>query len=139
MALKNTHKYDDIIDMPRPVSNRHSRMTNYDRAAQFSPFAALTGFEEAIEETGRRTEARIELEEDRKAILDEAMARLQALLPHKPEVEVTFFVQDGRKAGGSYCRVCGRAKKLDSYAGLLLLEDSSVIPLKDITDLQIAL
>jgi len=138
MALKNTHKYDDIIDLPHPVSQRRSRMTNYDRAAQFSPFAALTGFDAAVEETARLTENRIELEEDGKAMLDEAMAQIRESLALQPEITVTWFVYDERKAGGSYVTARGNVKRLDAHAGILLLRDGTVIPTAEIIRLQVA-
>lgn len=137
MALKNTHKYDDIIDSPRPVCNRRSRMTNYDRAAQFSPFAALTGFDAAIAETARLTDTRIELGEDGRVMLDEALARLQQELPSQPEVTATWFVYDERKAGGTYVTAKGRAKRLDMHTGTLLLTDGRIIPLREIISLQL--
>ena len=137
MELKNTHKYDDIIDLPRPVSQRCSRMTNYDRAAQFSPFAALTGFDAAIEETARLTDTRIELDEDGMAMLDETMSRLRELLPSQPEITATWFVNDERKAGGAYVTARGRAKRLDLSAAALMLTDGTVIPIPEIIHLQL--
>jgi len=137
MALKNTHKYDDIIDLPHPVSQRRSRMTNYDRAAQFSPFAALTGFDAAIEETARLTETRVELDEDGKAMLDEAIGEIRASLAAQPEITATWFVYDERKAGGSYVIARGRVKRLDLSAGVLLLTDGTIIPVKEIIRLQL--
>jgi len=136
MALPNPHKYDDIIDLPRPVSRRRSRMTDLDRAAQFSPFAALTGYEDAIDETARLTDARIELDEGARAMLDETFQKLRAQLSSRPKVTVTWFIQDQRKAGGAYATVRGRVRKIDDYAGLLILTDGEVIPLAEITDIR---
>jgi len=137
MALKNTHKYDDIIHLPRPVSTRRSRMTNYDRAAQFSPFAALTGFDETIEETARLTDTRIELEEGAKAQLDEVLLKIRQRLSTQPPIRATYFVYDERKSGGAYVTIEGCVKKIDTYVGNLLLADGRAIPLREIIRLEI--
>lgn len=137
MALKNTHKYDDIIDLPRPVSSRRSRMTNYDRAAQFSPFAALTGFDAAICETGRLTDRRIELDEGGKALLDEVLCEVREKLPLKPEIEATYFVYDERKAGGAYITARGRVHKIDAYGRQLLLLDGTRIPIRELIGIRL--
>ena len=131
MILKETHKYDDIIHLPRPVSRR-AKMTDCDRAAQFSPFAALTGFEAAIVETGRLTDSRIELEEDEKQRLDEQLRKVLEVLPAHPEVKITWFRRDERKSGGAYVETCGRAKKIDPFLGVLRLTDGQRIPLEEI-------
>jgi len=136
MALKNTHKYDDIIDLPRPVSGRRGRMTNYDRAAQFSPFAALTGFEETIEETARLTDTRIELEEGAKAQLDEVLCKIQEQLPLQPTIRATYFIYDERKSGGAYVSVQGKVKKIDTHSGRILLTDGRSIPLREVIRLE---
>ena len=122
MILKETHKYDDIIHLSRPASRR-AKMTDYDRAAQFSPFAALTGFEAAIDETGRLTDSRIELAEDEKQRLDEQMSRVLEVLPIHPEVKIIWFRRDERKSGGAYVETSGCVKKIDSFLGILHLTD----------------
>lgn len=137
MALKNTHKYDDIIDLPRPVCSRRSRMTNYDRAAQFSPFAALTGFEETIEESGRLTDSRIELDEMEKARLDQVLRKIGETLSQQPEIQVTYFIYDERKSGGAYITRQGRVRKIDCYCGFLILTDGMAIPVQEIISLQL--
>ena len=90
-------KYDDIIDLPHPTSQNHPRMSLHDRAAQFSPFAALTGHHAAITETGRLTDRRIELDESEIARVDAELQHLQELLPGRPTVSITYFVPDERK------------------------------------------
>ncbi len=132
MKLKETHRYDDIIHLSRPRSGRRASMSNDDRAAQFSPFAALTGFDAAIEETGRLTDGRMELDEGGKELLDEQMKAVLALLPTQPRVRITWFCYDERKAGGSYITTTGQLKKLDTYHGNLLLTDGRSIPLGEI-------
>ena len=137
MALKNTHKYDDIINLPRPVCTRSSRMTNYDRAAQFSPFAALTGFEATIEESGRLTDQRIELDEMEKLQLNEVLKEIQQKLASQPAITATYFVYDERKAGGAYRTVQGCVKKLDAHSGSIVLTDGRLIPVREVVGLHI--
>lgn len=100
MNLVNKHQYDDIIDLPHPVSPRHPQMPHADRAAQFSPFAALTGHEAAIQETARLTDAFVELDEDRKEELDEQLRLIRDNQTQRPEIEATCFRPDRKKAGG---------------------------------------
>ena len=132
MKLQETHDYDDIIHLSRPDSGRRARMSNYDRAAQFSPFAALTGFDAAIAETGRLTSERIELDEDEKQHLDEQMRIVLELLDDQPKVHVVWFCYDERKAGGTYVSTTGNVKKVDTYTGRLLLTSGQAIPLGEI-------
>lgn len=132
MKLQETHKYDDIICLSRPDSGRRAKMSNYDRAAQFSPFAALTGFDAAIAETGRLTSERIELDEDEKQRLDKQMRIILELLSDEPEVHVVWFCYDERKKGGTYVSTTGNVKKVDTYTGKLLLTSGQAIPLGEI-------
>ena len=127
--MKSTHKYDDIINLPRPVSKKHSPMSNSDRAAQFSPFAALTGYDAVIAESGRLTDAQIELDEGGKALLDEKLQLIQAHLAGNPEVKLTVFRPDSRKTGGAYEEITGRVKKIDPVARILVLTSGAVIPI----------
>ena len=136
MINTNNHQYDDIIDLPHHVSATRPQMSMLDRAAQFSPFAALTGYDAAIRETGRLTDRRIELSEDSRAALDRKQQLLVECLADHPEVSVTYFIPDERKSGGAYVTVTGIAKKVDDYQRLLLLTDGTKIPLDDILDLE---
>lgn len=136
MINTNNHQYDDIIDLPHHVSPTRPRMSMIDRAAQFSPFAALTGYDAAIKETGRLTDRRIELSEDSRAALDRKQQLLVECLADHPEVSVTYFIPDERKSGGAYVTVTGIVKKVDDYQRLLLLTDGTKIPLDDILDLE---
>lgn len=129
------HQYDDIIDLPHHVSPKRPRMDRIDRAAQFSPFAALTGYDAAIKETGRLTDERIELSEESHAALDRKQQLLLDNLADRPEVSVTYFVPDERKSGGAYVTVTGRVKKVDEPGRLLILTDGTKIPLDEIQDL----
>lgn len=128
-------KYDDILSLPHPTSRKHPRMSAIDRAAQFSPFAALTGYEETIEETGRLTEQPVELWEDARMELDR---RQQILLDNaalSPEVTVRYFCLDSRKEGGTYVTVSGRLKSVDSVNRVLQLQNGIGIPLSVIVEL----
>lgn len=135
MANTNNHQYDDIISLPHHVSQTRPRMSMTDRAAQFSPFAALTGYDAAIQETGRLTEQRIELTEDSRAELDRKQQLLAERLSEHPEVSVTYFVPDQRKHGGAYVTATGKVSTIDSYQRLLVLNDDLWIPLDEITAL----
>ena len=130
-----TGEYDDIIRMPHYTSAKRPRMSLADRAAQFSPFAALTGFDAAIAETGRLTEQRLALEEFPKNMLDQKQQYLAELLPLQPEITVTYFLPDDRKSGGSYNQAVGHLKKIDPYQRILIMTDGRCIPLDDITDI----
>lgn len=132
--MDNTHKYDDIIDLPRPVSSRHARMSMVDRGAQFSPFAALTGFDAAIQETGRLTDRQVELTEGSKEALNEKLLLLAQ--QDRPEVAVTFFQPDQRKLGGAYVRVTGRVRKVDTYQNAIILTDGLAIPFERILEIE---
>lgn len=129
--LKPTHRYDDIICLARPISKRHAPMSNYDRAAQFAPFAALTGYEEVISEVSRQTVPRIELDEDERQRLDLQLRFLQSRIDERPEVEITCFEPDMYKAGGVYITVRGQVKKIDTHQGCIILLDGQEIPIEE--------
>lgn len=129
--------YDDIIALPHPEPRTHPRMSLHDRAAQFSPFAALTGHSAAIAETGRLTDSRITLDESEMARVDAALQRLQELLPQEPMASITYFVPDERKAGGSYQTITGVVRRIDTVNSVLLLTDRREIPIADIFDITI--
>ena len=129
--------YDDIIALPHPEPRTHPRMSLHDRAAQFSPFAALTGHSAAIAETGRLTDSRVTLDESEMARVDAALQRLRELLSQEPVASITYFVPDERKAGGSYQTITGTARRIDTVNGVLLLTDQRAIPIPDILDVAI--
>ena len=131
-------KYEDMLDMPHPVSDKHPHMSVEDRAAQFSPFAALTGHEEAIHETARLTEERMELSETVKQEIDECLRRIKEQLAAGPVVTVTFYVEDMCKAGGSYVTVSGSVMKIEEYEGRICLEDRT-IPIRDIVKIEMGM
>ncbi len=130
-----THEYDDIITLPHHVSAVRKRMSMRERAAQFAPFSALTGYEAVIEETGRLTELQTELDESRKLVLDNRLQQLLRQIDIRPEVSITWFVPDPRKSGGAYQTHTGRLQKIDAFAGLLRFEDHTCIPIEQITEI----
>ena len=127
-----TGPYDDIINLPHPTSSKHPRMPLADRAAQFSPFAALSGHSAAIMETGRLTDRRIELDEDTKSALDFKQSILADRIAEQPDVSITWFLPDNKKDGGQYITSVGRLKKIDDCKRLLCLIDGTEIPMDDI-------
>ena len=127
-------RYDDIIHLSRPVSATRLPMSRENRAAQFAPFAALTGYDAAVRETARLTEECPEPDESRKAVLDRQLRLLASA--HAPEVRVVWFCPDERKAGGAFRSFSGQLKKLDPYAGTLVFTDGTVIPVERIRQLE---
>ena len=125
-------KYDDIINLPHHTSSKRPRMSMIDRAAQFSPFAALTGYDAAVKETARLTDRRIELDEYSKAALDERLQLIQEHLKEHPEVTITYFQPDKRKDGGAYLSVIGGIKKIDAYEKCVVMMDKRKIPIDEI-------
>ena len=132
---KDEHRYDDIINLPHHVSTTRPRMSVLDRAAQFSPFAALTGHEEAIKETARLTENKIEVSEDEIAILQEKIRLIQEQLPACPEIQITYFKPDANKEGGSYLNKSGRVKKINEFERIVVMEDNVRIAIEDIVSI----
>lgn len=129
MNDRTDFKYEDIIHLPHHVSRTHPPMSLANRAAQFSPFAALTGHGDAIRETERLTDSFLELEEDRKAQLDEQLRLIRENLALEPEIEFTCFQPDEKKIGGSYVTIRGKVKKLDEYSRKIILADGTALPL----------
>lgn len=130
-----TGAYDDILNLPRPVSRNRARMSPLDRAAQFSPFAALTGYEAAVEETARLTDSRIELDVDARVELDEKLGAIRENLASRPMVTVTYFVPDHQKAGGVYATTSGVAEKLNILERWLQVGKIR-IPLDDVLSIE---
>lgn len=135
MENKNTHQYDDIINLPHHRSKTRPHMSLEDRAAQFSPFAALTGHDAAIEETARLTDRKIELDEDAKARLNEKLQYIVENLGTDMEVVITYFVPDERKAGGEYVAKKGTVKKIDLYRNVVIMEDKEEIDIENIVEI----
>ena len=128
--------YDDMINMPCPTSQRHPRMPRADRAAQFAPFAALTGYDAAIDETGRLTDQKIDISEDMREKLDLKQNFLADIIDEQPEISVTYFVPDKKKSGGAYVTVNGRLKQIDEYEQLIILTDGKKIPIQEVYSIE---
>lgn len=127
--------YDDIINLPHHVSATRPQMSMLDRAAQFSPFAALTGYDAAIKETGRLTDEKIELGEEALNILNMKFQILVDSLDDEPEVTFTYFKPDERKAGGAYVKVTGTVKKVDDFERLIVMQDGAKLPMENILNI----
>lgn len=128
--------YEDILYLPHHTSPSRPPMPMSDRAAQFSPFAALTGYEAAVKEAARLTEQRIELDENEKAVLDAKLSLLQKNLSLSPEVTLTYFKPDKQKNGGTYRSVTGKVQKIDISNKCLILENGKRISASDILKIE---
>ena len=131
------NKYDDIINLPRPESGKHPRMSLHDRAAQFSPFAALTGHSAAIDETARLTDRKLSLNEERQAELNRMWQYLLEKVKERPRLRITYFVKDEKKDGGLYRTISDRLKKIDPYKGILVMEEGISICYSDIYEMEL--
>ena len=129
-------KYKDIINLPHKQSSKRPHMSLLDRAAQFAPFAALTGYDDAIKETGRLTDERLEMSEEKLSVLNARYQILVDNLGEEPEVTITYFVPDIYKTGGSYITTTGVVKKLDTYERLITMVDGSRILMDDVLTLE---
>jgi len=136
LPFKTTDKYDDIINMPHHKSAKHPQMSMINRAAQFSPFAALTGHGEAIKETARLTDERVELDESVKAVIDERLQYIEENIKSKPTATVTYFEPDDRKEGGEYVTVTGKVKKIDSAANCIIMTNGMIISICEIFNIE---
>ena len=125
-------KYNEIMGLPHHVSKTRSQMPMSDRAAQFAPFAALTGYDAAIKETGRLTDERIELDMEALSALDMKYQLLMEALDEAPEVTITYFQPDERKAGGKYVSAVGTVKKIDDFERRITMRDGTRIPMDDV-------
>ena len=126
------NQYEDIINLPHHVSPTRPQMPLSDRAAQFAPFAALTGYDSAIKETGRLTDERIELDEEALTALDMKYQLLMDALNEAPKVTITYFQPDERKAGGKYITATGAVKKVDDFERRITMQDGSKSPMDDV-------
>lgn len=133
------HKYDDILDCPHHVSSVHPPMPLIDRAAQFAPLSALTGYEEIVKEEARLTEQRVELDEGELERLDQSLQYLKKRLQDErettPDVKITYFCADQKKKGGQYRTVQGKVRRIRQYEKAVELEDRTEIPIEDIVQI----
>ena len=126
------HRYDDIIDLPAPVSKRHPPLSRESRAAQFSPFAALTGYDDVIQETARLTDRRMELDDAEKLAISDKLQLLLDSGKQRPVAAITRFQPDGKKQGGRYAVVTGSVKKVDPIERLIVMTGGERIPIDDV-------
>lgn len=135
MQNNDEHRYDDMIDLPHHVSSKHPQMSLYDRAAQFSAFKALTGYEDAVTEAARLTGQRIELDDATMSALNAKVQILQDEIKNRPNVSVTYFVPDKKKDGGEYVTMDGSVKRIDDVERTFTFTDGKVIQIDDIIDI----
>ena len=131
-----TDNYDDIINLPHHVSSKHPQMSMMNRAAQFAPFAALTGHSAAIEETARLTDEQHELADEDSETLNQKMAYLRENINEHPTITITYFEHDKKKAGGRYKSIEGQLKNIDDYNQSIVLRNGEAIPLNSVLDIQ---
>lgn len=136
MESADPHRYDDLLDLPHHVSSTRPHMSRADRAAQFSPFAALTGFGAAIQETGRLTGERLVPEEDVRRELDEKLRLLKDRIQTCPAASFTYFLPDEKKEGGEYVTVVGNVKKIREFEGTVVLTDGTEIPVGEMIGIE---
>ena len=137
MESTDPHRYDDMLDLPHHVSSTHPHMSLSDRAAQFSPFAALTGFGAAIQETGRLTGERLVPEEDVRRELDEKLRLLKEQIRMRPAASFTYFRPDDKKEGGEYVTVVGNVKKIKELEETVVLSDGTEIPIGEMIEIEL--
>ena len=137
--MKRDSPYDDIIHLPHHTSRRRQAMPRIGRAAQFAPFAALSGYDDAVQETARLTDRLIEQDEESLALMNEKLHALLEVIKDQPEITITYFEPDEKKAGGSYQRITGRIRRIDEINRLLILADRTAIPMDSIFEIDCAL
>ncbi|MBR3358905.1 MAG: hypothetical protein IKG46_13885 [Solobacterium sp.] len=136
MNAKDPHRYDDMLELPHHVSPRRHPMSMTERAAQFSPFAALSGYDAAIQETARLTEDEIQLSEDDRQALDASLQELLSRIKERPAASITWFIPDERKKGGAYTTVTVHLRKVDPIGKILYTAEGHTIPLARIISIQ---
>lgn len=129
--------YEDIINLPHHQSNTRKHMSLHDRAAQFAPFAALTGYDDAVKEARRLTDGKPELDENQLADLDQKLAELTKRISEHPEIIITYFEPDNKKDGGAYITFIGRLKKIDNYKRIFVFEDGREIQICNIINMDV--
>lgn len=137
MNKKDIHNYEDIMNIPRHISLKHAPMSRIDRAAQFAPFAALTGHKEAINEMARETDKKKMLDENRLAILNNQLHKILQHIQKQPQIKLTYFLEDKQKEGGQYITEMKKVKKIDEYERILIFLDDHQVKIDDIYDIEI--
>lgn len=134
--MDDKHRYDDIIDLPHHSSPTRAHMSIHDRAAQFAPFAALSGHGAAIAETARLTDKKIELDDGSKEIINDKLHQIIDVIDSEPAVEITYFIPDERKSGGKYITKTGAVKKVNDYEQAVIMIDETTIPFENILEIE---
>lgn len=134
-----SQRYEDIIALPRHRSLRHAPMPRIGRAAQFAPFAALTGYDAAVQETARLTQHQLEVDEEGLMLMDEKLHALLEIIRDQPQVTITFFEPDAKKAGGAYLSVTGRIRRVDEINRQIILTDRTVIDMDSVCEIDCVL
>lgn len=136
MQNNDEHRYDDMIDLPHHVSTKHPQMSLYERAAQFSAFKALTGYEDCVTEAARLTGERIDLDDASMSLLNGKVQILQDSIKSRPNITITYFVPDKKKTGGEYVTASGSIKRIDEVERVIIFSDGKVIQIDDVIDIQ---
>ena len=131
------NEYDDIINLPHHQSSKRPHMSNYQRAAQFAPFAALTGYDAAIDETARLTDQKLGLSYEQADHLNAQIQRIIENIIDKPQVEITYFVPDNRKSGGEYMTVTGYVRRIDDHNREIVFVDGPTVKIDDVWNIRI--
>lgn len=134
--MNDEHKYDDIINLEHHVSTKHSRMSLENRSAQFAPFSALTGYEEAVKEEARVTESRIDIDEEAKIEVNEKLNYIIKHLDKNIIVSVTYFEKDKKKQGGSYKTIKGIIKKIDDSRKTIEMQTGEIIKIEELKKIE---
>ena len=134
--MNDEHKYDDIINLEHHVSTKHSRMSLENRSAQFAPFSALTGYEEAVTEEARITENRIDIDEESKIEVNEKLNYIMKHLDKNIIVSVTYFEKDKKKQGGSYKTIKGIIKKIDDFRKTIEMQTGEIIKIEELKKIE---
>ena len=130
-------EYDDIINLPHHQSTKHKQMSNYQRAAQFAPFAALTGYDAAIDETARLTNEKLELSEEQQDYLNEQIQLLIERISENPQANITYFVPDERKSGGEYVTITGNVRRVDDHNREIVFTNGLTVKIDDVWNIRI--
>ena len=130
-------EYDDIINLPHHQSTKHKQMSNYQRAAQFAPFAALTGYDAEIDETARLTDKKLELSDEQESYLNEQIQLLIERISEKPQSQITYFVPNERKSGGEYVTVTGNVRRVDDHNREIVFTDGLTVKIDDVWNIRI--
>ena len=130
-------RYDDIINLPHHVSPTRQRMSMHDRAAQFAPFAALVGYDDAVAETARLTESRPDLDEQEQQALNAKLCALADHIQEHPDVRIRYYVPDAFKSGGAIIEICDQAVKISAETGLLTLADKRTVEISSIVGIEL--